>query len=980
MPISTLRTSPIGLVNKSDGSFRLIMHLSFPNGCNVNDFFNSNETSVRYTSFDEVIDMMSSLGKGARLGVQDIKSAFRLLPISPGDFDLLGIYFDGNVYVDKSLPFVCSIGCALFEKFSSFLQWLVVSSAGKRAVKHYLDDFIFGGSAISDDCLVLMKIFTELCNELGVPIAEDKTIHPTTRLTFLGFEKDTVDMVVRIPVATLIKLRSQLQPMTIKRKIKFKDFESLLGLLAFCSRAVPSSRAFLRRFYDVIASFRVKKPFFSVRITSEIRKNVMFKAKHIVGAKNNIADAPKVSTIGGEYTGNSPSGVHRPDLQTEIDRLIVSAVEPNTAKVYQQALRSFKDFRALFQFEDLWPIPLHHITNCIAYMSFTGTAASTVKSYISGLSFCSKINNYTDCFNAFVVRKLLEGMKCSQRRQKNARLPIMRDLLSKIYNVLPAVCHNDFETKLFQASFSLASFGFLRVGKLTADQKHASTQSHALDYKDIKINLSSIEIRLRSSNTDQWCTGTIIVIDDRPGVVCAVFALHLFIILCNELAFVQARTRPGGINLGLDQNGVRLWWLGKSGIWLNDLLNRIKLMLRYEEPQTYLVLHIGGNDLGEIKTGVLRNRLNNYLKKVSELLLNTTLVWSQVLPRLTWRYSADTEAMDRSRKRINSSLASYIIRQGGHYIRYPDISPNSTFICQDGEHLTDIDVLQELQQLSAQDFNAVLHSVKQQNPTTKQLDQTPTGKDDNRKHDVKKRTQKEDVVQPAQKEDDVQPPRKRQRTEYVDQPSEERLREERYITTTALNDGVENIRLQPTNNEERYDMMLFFKDKQVDIVQILEDRLLKNNLKFYLSVHIKMIKYSLDGKYDEDDPHFNSKVSTILQSGASEIPHELNKGFQKVFISFEEFIKNGSGWQLEEVLQLNLCVKKHNPLKGGFTDKCKLEMHKADCGKFDFQKITLPKEGEVSKEYTKPLPIPEDFVCLTRRGRFSESEHSKQME
>ncbi|XP_063439237.1 uncharacterized protein LOC134720712 [Mytilus trossulus] len=155
-------------------------------------------------------------------------------------------------------------------------------------------------------------------------------------------------------------------------------------------------------------------------------------------------------------------------------------------------------------------------------------------------------------------------------------------------------------------------------------------------------------------------------------------------------AFVQARRRPGGINLGQDHIGVRLWWLGKSGMRLKDLLNRIKLMLRYEEPPTYLVIPMGGNDLGEIKTGVLRNRLKHYVNNITELLLNTTLVWSQILPRLTWRYSADIDAMDRSRQRINSSLASYIIRHGGHYIRYPDISPNSTFICQDGVHLTDI--------------------------------------------------------------------------------------------------------------------------------------------------------------------------------------------------------------------------------------------------------------------------------------------------
>ena len=80
------------------------------------------------------------------------------------------------------------------------------------------------------------------------------------------------------------------------------------------------------------------------------------------------------------------------------------------------------------------------------------------------------------------------------------------------------------------------------------------------------------------------------------------------------------------------------------------------------------------------------------------------------------------------------------------------------------------------------------------------------------RHDVKKRAQKEDDLQ--------QPPSKRQRTDGIDQPSEERLREKRYKTTAVLNDGVDNIRLQPSNNEERYDLMLFFIENQVDFVQI----------------------------------------------------------------------------------------------------------------------------------------------------------------
>jgi hypothetical protein len=39
-------------------------------------------------------------------------------------------------------------------------------------------------------------------------------------------------------------------------KIKVKDFESIIGLMAFCARAIPSGRAFLRRFYDVFSCMK----------------------------------------------------------------------------------------------------------------------------------------------------------------------------------------------------------------------------------------------------------------------------------------------------------------------------------------------------------------------------------------------------------------------------------------------------------------------------------------------------------------------------------------------------------------------------------------------------------------------------------------------------------------------------------------------------------------------------------------------------
>jgi hypothetical protein len=73
---------------------------------------------------------VSDLGKGALLDILDIKSAFRLLSVDRADFDLLGIFFEEQYYVDKCLPMGCSISCTLFEKCSSFIQWVVSKGTG----------------------------------------------------------------------------------------------------------------------------------------------------------------------------------------------------------------------------------------------------------------------------------------------------------------------------------------------------------------------------------------------------------------------------------------------------------------------------------------------------------------------------------------------------------------------------------------------------------------------------------------------------------------------------------------------------------------------------------------------------------------------------------------------------------------------------------------------------------------------------------
>ncbi|XP_053374216.1 uncharacterized protein LOC128546843 [Mercenaria mercenaria] len=218
--------------------------------------------------------MLQELGKHALLAKTDIQSAFRLLPISPEDFELLGIKFRGQYFFDKCLPFGASISCATFEKFSSFLEWSILKRSGSKNVKHYLDDFLFGGKPKSLECHSLLEQFFELCKDLNVPLADNKTVYPTTVLIFVGLVLDSDEMVIRIPQEKLKELKEKLQIMLSKSKTTLRHLQSLIGSLSFACKAIPVGRPFLRRLIDLTAGV-VPEKHHHLRISQDIKADLL---------------------------------------------------------------------------------------------------------------------------------------------------------------------------------------------------------------------------------------------------------------------------------------------------------------------------------------------------------------------------------------------------------------------------------------------------------------------------------------------------------------------------------------------------------------------------------------------------------------------------------------------------------------------------------------------------------------------------------
>lgn len=268
-----IHISPFGLIPKKNkpGKWRLIIDLSAPDGSSVNDGIERDMISLSYTSVDTIVARVIQLGQGTLLSKMDIRQAYRLVPIHPEDRYLLGMEWQGAVYVDKCLPFRLRTAPLLFSAVADALQWMM-QRKGASYVDHYADDFITVGRPGSDECANNTTIMLQVCEETGAPVEEDKSEGPATTLPFLGIEIDTVAMELRLPPEKLHQLLQKLTQWRGKTACTKRELQSIVGSLSHACKVIKPGRSFLRRLIDL--SKVAKRPNHHIRLNLEARSDI----------------------------------------------------------------------------------------------------------------------------------------------------------------------------------------------------------------------------------------------------------------------------------------------------------------------------------------------------------------------------------------------------------------------------------------------------------------------------------------------------------------------------------------------------------------------------------------------------------------------------------------------------------------------------------------------------------------------------------
>ena len=171
---------------------------------------------MSYCGVDVVVRLLTKFESGTLMAKIYIKSAYRLVPVRPADWSLLGYQLEGQYYFDQVLPFGLGSAPFLFCQFFDTVRWIVRDATGLHSELHFIDEFSFGGPPDSPQCAILLQSTINTCHFIRAPVAHEKTRLPSTFLTFLRILLDSVHQTLSVPpgeqdeiMAVLLQWRRQ---------------------------------------------------------------------------------------------------------------------------------------------------------------------------------------------------------------------------------------------------------------------------------------------------------------------------------------------------------------------------------------------------------------------------------------------------------------------------------------------------------------------------------------------------------------------------------------------------------------------------------------------------------------------------------------------------------------------------------------------------------------------------------------------------
>lgn len=260
--------SPIFVVpKKNPGEYRMILNLKKLN------------EHIPYFHFkmDTFESALKLVKPGCYMASVDLKHAYYSIHIAEEDQIKLRFQFCGRLYQYCALPNGIAFAPRIFTK----LMKPVYASLRNDGFSNsgFIDDSLLLGDTVSECHHNVVETLSLMTNVGFIPHETKSVLVPTTQITFLGNNIDSVKMVVTLPSSKVETLINECITLYKKSTATIKSVARVLGLMVASFSAVEYGRLYYRKIETAkIEALRKAKGDFSqaMYITQDVRVDLLW--------------------------------------------------------------------------------------------------------------------------------------------------------------------------------------------------------------------------------------------------------------------------------------------------------------------------------------------------------------------------------------------------------------------------------------------------------------------------------------------------------------------------------------------------------------------------------------------------------------------------------------------------------------------------------------------------------------------------------
>ena len=173
-------------------------------------------------------------------------------------------------------------------------------------------------------------------------------------------------------------------------------------------------------------------------------------------------------------------------------------------------MRIYRNFLVSINQHFYLPYPLPDLLAFLTFLHRKGLACSTIRTYLSALSYYNKLKGGIDATKFFAVQQLLTGLGNLASPQRK-RLPLYPSHIKTLISALYSSAYPSYSIALFAAMLSLGFALALRIGEMTKSRHNLALEDISLhdsycvvsftSYKHSKASYPMVHV-IKSSSLD----------------------------------------------------------------------------------------------------------------------------------------------------------------------------------------------------------------------------------------------------------------------------------------------------------------------------------------------------------------------------------------------------------------------------------------------------------------------------------------------